>query len=344
MSAAKDISRKVMGKLGDWNINPTPAAYAVLFSHFEGENSSLSEAIENCLSEGTQPTEMLFNRLYSKFFADYSNDNEQIEKLALELVNQSSGLQGLAHALGSSANTFSAEVQAQADNAAKQPTADVDAEKIITGLLELTQKTVQQNKILEDKLDTAIANIGDLHDTLRQAEQHAHTDFLTKLPNRRKFDDFLTRQIEEAKESGDPLCLIVGDVDHFKSFNDKFGHKVGDQVLALVASIIRKNVKGKDLAARYGGEEFVIALPCTQLNQARAVADYIREEIANRPLALRKSNKEIGSVTISFGVAEWAPGETEEAFFIAADAALYEAKGTGRNKVSVAPNRLAESA
>lgn len=344
MGKAKEISRKVIGKLGDWNINPTPAAYAVLFSHFEGTNSNLSETIENCLEEGVQPSEKQLGRLYEKYFGAYSNDNERIEKLAKDLLNQSSGLQGLAHALGSSANTFGAEVQAQANDAARRPAAEVDVDALVGGLIELTQRTVQQNKILEEKLDTAIANIGDLHDTLRQAEENAHTDFLTKLPNRRKFDDCLARQIDDAEANGEPLSLIIGDVDHFKSFNDKYGHKVGDQVLVLVAHIIKKNVKGKDLAARYGGEEFAIALPGASLDQAKAVAEHIREEIAKRPLALRKSNKEIGNVTISFGVAEWLPGELEEALFVAADAALYEAKGGGRNKVIAATNRLAQSA
>jgi len=344
MSAVKDISRKVMGQLIDWNIDPTPNTYAVLFAHFEGANPALSEAIEGRFAGDVRPSGKQLDRLYAKFFADYSNDNEEIEKLAKDLLNQSSGLQGLAHALSSSANNFGAEVQAQANGAASQSASGVDVEKLVSSLLELTQKTVQQNKLLERRLDAAVENIGELHDTLKRAEEHANTDFLTKLANRRRFDDFLAQRMEDAATDSEPLSLIVGDVDHFKSFNDKFGHKVGDQVLALVASIIRKNVKGKDLAARYGGEEFVIALPNTSLNQAKAVAETIRREIANRPLALRNSNKKIGNVTISFGVAEWLAGEAEEALFEAADAALYEAKGTGRNKVVATEGRLAESA
>ncbi|WP_375207292.1 GGDEF domain-containing protein [Hyphococcus sp.] len=344
MTTNKEISQKVLRKLNMWEIDPTPEKYALLFDHYSGANPALSAAMESQFAGGANPTSKELERLYARFLADYSNDNDELENLAKSLVVQSSGLQGLAHALSSSASSFGADIQAEVAGVTDLSESDCDVGEVINNLVELTKRTVQQNKMLERKLDAAIEDIGELHDTLKRAEEHAQTDFLTKLPNRRKFDEFLRDKIEDSASDNEPLSLIVGDVDHFKMFNDKYGHKVGDQVLVLVSNILRKNIKGKDLAARYGGEEFVIALPNTTLDQAAALAEHIRREIANRPLALRKSNKEIGNVTISFGVAEWSAGESEDALFEAADAALYDAKSGGRNKVAKAALRMSRSA
>ncbi len=343
MTNATDIAQKALSRLQAWNVDPTPEAYAILYAHYEGGNTALSETIEARFSDEEPPQSKQLERLHARFLGGEINDDVQFDKLANALVNQSSGLQGLAHALTSSAHTFGAEVQAQANDAVGNSISS-DVPGIIDRLLELTKKTVEQNKMLEQKLDAAVDDICELHDTLRRAEESAQTDFLTKLANRRKLDNFLQQLIEDAKRERRAFSIIVGDIDHFKSFNDTYGHKVGDQVLALVASIIRSNIKGKDLAARYGGEEFVIALPETSLVNAAEVAEDIRAEIANRPLALRKSNKEIGNVTISFGVAEWSSDETMESLFDAADAALYQAKRTGRDKVVTVANHLKESA
>ncbi|WP_428409331.1 GGDEF domain-containing protein [Hyphococcus sp.] len=344
MKTATDISQKALSRLSAWNLDPTPEAYAVLYAHYDGANAELSETIETRFSDETPPSAKQLERLYARFFSPEPSHTQKLDKLANALVNQSSGLQGLAHALSSSAHTFGVEVQTQAGDAIGVSTSGGDVQDIVGRLLELTKKTVEQNKVLEGKLDAAVENIGELHDTLKRAEESAQTDFLTKLANRRKLDTFLTRLMEDAMLEKQAFSIIVGDIDFFKVFNDTYGHKVGDQVLALVASIIKGNIKGKDLAARYGGEEFVIALPNTTLMQAAEVAEDIRAEIANRPLALRKSNKEIGNVTISFGVAEWFLGQSMEALFESADAALYEAKRAGRNRVVRAANHLREIA
>ena len=111
------------------------------------------------------------------------------------------------------------------------------------------------------------------------------TDPLTTLSNRKFFDDALATIIAEANARGEPLSLLMADIDHFKSFNDKYGHLTGDQVLRLVALAVKQNVKGRDIAARYGGEEFVIALPNTPLQSAIIVADHIRRAVDDQGIA-----------------------------------------------------------
>ena len=129
------------------------------------------------------------------------------------------------------------------------------------------------------------------------------------------------------------MSLILGDIDHFKTFNDTWGHQIGDQVLRLVASVLKDNVKGQDLLARYGGEEFAIVLPNTSLKDATTLADNIRLAVSKRRLLNKFTNTDLGRITMSFGVAPYVPGDSVDHLIRNADAALYKAKETGRNRV-----------
>ena len=159
------------------------------------------------------------------------------------------------------------------------------------------------------------------------------TDPLTTLANRKFFDAALAKGIAEAKEKNEPLSLLMVDIDHFKSFNDQYGHLTGDQVLRLVAISVKQNVKGRDTAARYGGEEFVIALPNTALQSAITVADHIRRAVMTKELIRRSSGERLGRVTISIGAAVLHPADTPQLLIDRADKCLYAAKRHGRNRV-----------
>ena len=126
---------------------------------------------------------------------------------------------------------------------------------------------------------------------------------------------------------------MLADVDYFKKFNDTFGHLTGDQVLRLVATSVKQNVKGRDIAARYGGEEFAIVLPDTVLRAAITVADQIRRAVMSKELMKRSTGEHLGRVTISIGVATLRPKDTPQSLIERADICLYAAKRNGRNRV-----------
>src|SRR6201999_1330068 len=130
----------------------------------------------------------------------------------------------------------------------------------------------------------------------------------------------------EAVASAEPLSLMLTDIDHFKAFNDTFGHLTGDQVLRLVALSVKQNVKGQDIAARYGGEEFAIILPNTTLRAAVTVADHIRRAVMTKELMKRSTGEHLGRVTISIGVAALRKGDSPQALIGRADSCLYAAK------------------
>ena len=126
---------------------------------------------------------------------------------------------------------------------------------------------------------------------------------------------------------------MMTDIDHFKNFNDSYGHLTGDQVLRLVAMSVKQNVKGQDIAARYGGEEFAIVLPNTVLRSAITVADHIRRAVMTKELMKRSTGEHLGRVTISVGVATLHKTDTAQSLIERADGCLYAAKRNGRNRV-----------
>jgi diguanylate cyclase (GGDEF)-like protein len=195
------------------------------------------------------------------------------------------------------------------------------------------RRMVQQilvREALEDALREA-QEVTELQNVSLQAQ--ANTDSLTGLGNRRLFEQTAANEQERARRSGKPCSLIMSDVDFFKKYNDRYGHVAGDACLRQVALAIACGLRRPaDLAARYGGEEFVIVLPETDLDGARAVAENIRASIAAQ--AIPHADSPFAHVTLSLGVYTAAPAEGDVALWIrAADAALYEAKETGRNRV-----------
>jgi diguanylate cyclase len=173
--------------------------------------------------------------------------------------------------------------------------------------------------------------INQLQENLEAVRNESLTDPLTGLANRKYFDQMLDQAVARSKANDEPLSLLLGDIDHFKKFNDSYGHLTGDQVLRLVATAVRQNVKGQDLAARYGGEEFAVILPNTPLRQALTVADHIRRGVVLKELVKRSTGECLGRITISIGVATLHKAEAAPALIERADACLYAAKRNGRN-------------
>jgi diguanylate cyclase len=189
------------------------------------------------------------------------------------------------------------------------------------------------NKILQDRLRESKHEIRSLQEDLVAVRTESLTDPLTSLANRKAFDGALAAAVTSAQSSQEPLTLLITDIDHFKRFNDSFGHLTGDQVLRLVALSVKQNVKGADLAARFGGEEFAVILPNTPLRSGLTVAEHIRRAVMSKELVKRSTGENLGRITISIGVASFHRGDSPAALIERADACLYAAKRGGRNRV-----------
>src|SRR6202008_3816615 len=163
------------------------------------------------------------------------------------------------------------------------------------------------------RLSASKQEITQLQEHLEVVRTESLTDPLTTLANRKSFDEHLQRAMADAQTRNEHLSLLMTDVDHFKKFNDTYGHLTGDQVLRLVAMSLKQNVKGQDVAARYGGEEFAVVLPNTALRQATTVADHIRRAVMSKELMKRSTGEHLGRVTISIGVATLQRGDSPQA-------------------------------
>jgi diguanylate cyclase len=188
---------------------------------------------------------------------------------------------------------------------------------------------------LKNNLEQSRTQIEKLRWNLAEAQELGLRDPLTEVSNRRCFDINIAREITEAHAHKSAMCLVMGDIDHFKAINDTFGHQIGDEILRMFAKLLSNNVKGRDTVARFGGEEFAIILPETGLDDAMQLTEAIRCQLEQKELAVNTSGEPIGKVTASFGVAQLADGDNAEALVQRADARLYEAKCGGRNRVVI---------
>lgn len=170
----------------------------------------------------------------------------------------------------------------------------------------------------------------------RKLEKLASIDSLTELPNRQAFNMLLTQALRETYRSHQPLSALLLDIDHFKTANDRYGHLVGDQILAMTAKLLCQPLRDSDIVARWGGEEFVVLLRDCPLDKAVAIAEKMRQVVAAHDYALNPPL----AVTISIGVGQCKPGESAESFFGRIDIAMYQAKAAGRNQVKWSPNLL----
>lgn len=188
------------------------------------------------------------------------------------------------------------------------------------------QELANKNQLLEQMVRERTQ---ELTKALEKIETIAITDNLTGLYNRRKFDEVLASEIHRTQRFGGFLSIILGDIDHFKKVNDKYGHLAGDEMLRNISCLLKRNLRQVDVLARWGGEEFIILLPETAGTEAMKTAEKLRQ------LIKKSQNKYNVSLTMSFGVAEYLPGDHIDSLLQKADTALYRAKGKGRNRVEM---------
>ena len=318
--------------LKDGRVPPYPQFYELLYTYASGVNPQLNARINSVLHSGPVPTAGLAERLYDELLKE-QDIGERMSHVSERMHARIEAVNDAIDSALDTAQSYSGSLEAATGNLS----GPLDGEEIrglVDGLLVQTRHMQDTNQKLEGKLAASRRDMALLQRDLDEVRRESTLDPLTKISNRKSFDDGLVKALNDAAVSGEPLTLILIDIDHFKRFNDSYGHQTGDQVLRLMAMTLKSNIKGRDLAARYGGEEFAAILPSTDLGSAVRVADNIRKAMQSKELLKRSTNEKLGRITASLGVATYRPGEDGTSSLIErADRCLYAAKHSGRNRV-----------
>lgn len=310
----------------------TPRNYELWYAHVEGKNPSLSAHIQKAMDSSGKVTQEKADQLYKKLVqhSDISND---VIDLMTRFHTEVTDLYDIVEQTGESAQGHSEKLSDMSDQLRDSTEKFPAVGALLEGVISVAKTMREENQYLEDRLAASIEEVNTLQRDVEAIQREAMQDALTGVANRATFDRSLEKHMSEAKENGEPLALVLGDIDHFKKFNDTWGHQTGDQVLRLVAEVMNANVKGMDMLARYGGEEFAVVLPGTTLENAHRLADKIRCAVESRRLRKRRTDEDLGVITMSMGVAQLHAPDTMETLIERADGCLYAAKSAGRNRV-----------
>lgn len=308
-----------------------PKTYEVWYAHLSGTHPELSTAITDIYEKYGRISPGQIVHLH-KSYIDKPEADDLKEVMNKKITSEAVVLEKIVHQSFENNRDFD-QVLGQAITDLNLDL-DPDSMKALIKRVTIETKNIQKQNIkLISQLRDAKNGIEALKQDIQEIRDESIMDQLTEIGNRRHFDRSLADTISSHALSGEAFCLIIADIDHFKNFNDKWGHQTGDQVLRLVSLAIKNNVKVDDIPCRYGGEEFAIILPKVNLEQARMVAERIRKTIAQREVIKRTSNKNLGRITISAGIAIFLPNDSADSLVHRADKCLYAAKNSGRNKV-----------
>ncbi len=324
------VLKRVLPLMSQQRVPTIPQNYAIWYDYVTNRNDELSAALEEHIERGDDFDADACRRLYEKYFlAELHAEVDGIQGAVREAV--ASVLTEL-DGLGTEISHFSDVLDETGESLKKDPTPE-DLNRLVSVLIEETARTKARSVEVESSLHTMASELSELKTQVDRLSRDSRTDSLTGVANRRAFDDALRRLTKEASAEGKELCLVLADIDHFKSFNDTHGHLIGDRVLRFVAQEMEQCVKGRDMLARYGGEEFAVLLPNTPLDGAVMLAESIRAIIEAQRVK-NDSGEDLDKVTISMGVSQYVRGEDSSTFIERADDCLYQSKENGRNQVT----------
>ncbi|KIL99164.1 diguanylate cyclase/phosphodiesterase (GGDEF & EAL domains) with PAS/PAC sensor(s) [Paramagnetospirillum magnetotacticum MS-1] len=331
LDVAAHCARAALAMMERNKVPPHPENYAIWYSYVAGRNPDLTAAIDAILNAGKKFTQKINDELYERF-AVFPQDTAELREVG-QRVEEAVGrvLEYLSNAGQGTAN-YGAALEDFSGKLASGPSAGALSE-LISGMLAETKVMADLNRQLELRLENSSGEVARLRNQLDDLKREASTDALTQLANRKLFDHSLNLAVLDAQASEAPLSLLMIDIDHFKQFNDTYGHQLGDQVLKLVARSLSEIAQAKDTAARYGGEEFAVILPATPLEKSMEVAEAIRNQVSTKRLTNRRTGQVLGQVTLSIGAARLKDAEPADSLVHRADEAMYLAKRDGRNRV-----------
>lgn len=326
------IAETALNQIKSLGLAASPRNFEICYTYAAGHNQALNQAINETLARARHITEHDLSCIYDRYLSTIQL-TEHADEIGGKIIDEIEQVMSIVDSAIGSTASYNESLAGAARGISDDQADREQLLSIIKTLVSATQEAEASNHALQSRLVESRTEIRELQQNLEKVRAESLIDPLTTLSNRKYFQDSIARFMADAERKGIPFSVVLTDIDHFKQFNDTYGHLTGDQVLRLVAFALKNNLKGQDVAARYGGEEFAVLLPRTGLQSAEIVANHIRRAVMGKELLRRSTNESLGRVTISLGVASWRQGDTIATLLERADTCLYAAKHAGRNRV-----------
>ncbi|WFU49307.1 GGDEF domain-containing protein [Sinorhizobium terangae] len=325
---APDIAAQITHAMRMMGVAPIPRNYELYYEAYLGSNQQLSKELA---ALGSRATQEELDAIGAQYFSHIHHPHG-IERAHNTLAAKLSELVNLLKDEQYALENYNKVLDEAYLNMTSKSAASADILRHAIGILtEATVDTMNQGK---ERVQTVVQKSAEMEIIRQELDEYkriANTDSLTRLANRRAFDDALA-SVYNSEHLRNFTGLLVADIDHFKKVNDTFGHPVGDKILATVASVIRANLRRDAFVARTGGEEFAVILHGITQEECLQTADRIRTVLAGTPFKNSKTGVNYGPITLSVGVCMATEAEDPVDLYNKADVALYSAKNAGRNR------------
>jgi len=323
---------RVVARMRAWKIPGLPRNYELIYEMEMNPTRELRVALSSVCGEGRNPSQNELDEIYDRFVRHVRGDAEGISAAHRKVLSDIDEVMRLMQKEQRNRREYG-EVLGTASKGIHEKTDGAILVQVAQMLAAATEQALSNGVETEARMSAKSRELESLRNELERFRNMAYEDPLTGVANRRAFN----RDLGEVfgKEMNGDVALILLDIDHFKSFNDRFGHPMGDQVLKLVAKVICENVhRHKALVARTGGEEFAIIVRDITRSEAVSLAERVRVAIGASSIVNRSSGENYGSVTMSSGICMAADSDGPDDLYRKADEALYESKRCGRNLVT----------